>query len=329
MGTFPFSGSAAVALPGWRRNRDCQPFPGVFVHEPVQEDLRRHEHSGRQLVFFFAHYGNLVNIGCYIWRAYCPLPFAAGWSSNLLDPWPSTEALGLCLFVAVILFLMPRPTALVLYVCGTLAVGTFFCFPIGDLSAMRHQGHFFMILVASLWISPYCRESPALMRVCRSAPLAIWRGQQSAFVLAVFAVQCIAGVSAAVYEQAVPFSGSREAADIIRQKAPPNIPIIGDVDFAVAPVSGYLDRPIYIAGRGEYCTYCPVDAKRRFTPLTPQEMVQCASDLMATEHGNVIILVNYNLSLRTSDQVELLGAASRSIIGDEVYLIYRIKYRGP
>ena len=167
------------------------------------------------------------------------------------------------------------------------------------------------------------------MRVCRCCTLVIWRGQQSAFVLAVFAVQCIAGVSAAVYEQAVPFSGSREAADIIRQKAPPNIPIIGDVDFAVAPVSVYPDRPIYIAGRGEYCTYCPVDAKRRFTPLTPQEMVQSASDLMATEHSDVIIRSTTIFPLRTSDQVEPLGAASRSIIGDEVYLIYRIKYRGP
>ena len=132
---------------------------------------------------------------------------------------------------------------------------------------------------------------------------------------------------AVVHEQIIPFSGSREAAEIIRKNAPPNIPVIGDIDYAVEPVAGYLDRPIFVACRGEYTRYLKLDKKRLNGALPREALAKAIQDLMAAEKSDVVLIVNYPLSL-SGDGIEELGVVTRSIVPDEKYLIFRIKYRG-
>ena len=268
----------------------------------------------------------------YLWRGYCPVPFQGAWNSNLLDSWPRIQvALALILFVAVLLLFLRRPTALVFFLLGTLAIVGYICTL--PLNNVRYHGHYFIILIASCWISQCTRPSRA-GQILDWPPFAAWRNQQSAFLVAVLCVHLIVSVIAVVQEQVIPFSGSREAAKIIRQKAPPGIPIIGDCDSAVGAVAAYLDRPAYIAWRREYYPFTdnpdPIRRPGRgLTPMPPAELSESLRGFLAAEKRDVVLVVNYPLSIpQDNKDIQLLGVVNRSINADEQYLIFLVKYRG-
>jgi hypothetical protein len=133
---------------------------------------------------------------------------------------------------------------------------------------------------------------------------------------------------ASVNDLVIPFSGCLEAAEIIQQKASPDMPIVGDRNWAAAAVGAYLDRAIYYPARGEYGTFSHQDAKTRLAPVPPEVLTQSIRDVMAASKSDVILLVDYPLSLG-GDQVELLGAVNRCVIPDEQFMVFRVKYQGP
>jgi hypothetical protein len=275
---------------------------------------------------------NLSFIGRDVWRPYCPIDgtemFPGLFGSNLLDPFPWVEmVLGWCLFAGAVLFLLPRLTALLFYVVGTVTLVAFYRWSLMPYS-LRHEGHIFVVFIVGCWISYYCRELSLQSQLLRWHPMAVWRRQQSAFLTVILGVQAIGALSGLVREQVTPYSGSREAAEIIRQKAPANIPVLGDMPYAAEPVSGCLDRPIFIPTRGDYCTFIKIDAKTRIEPPATQgELAKSIREVMAAEKRDVVLMVNFNLSL-PADQAELLGVVTQSMWPDEKYIIYLIKYRG-
>ncbi len=267
----------------------------------------------------------------HVWRACCPIPFESAWNTNFLDPWPMFEfALGLIFIIAAAGMLLLRPTAMVFYGVGIVAVIGFLCYLqlLANINQLRYQGHSFVVMFVAFWLTSHGREIQA-GRILGWWPLLVWRRQQSAFLVAVLGIQVVATAMACSHEQVLPFSGSREAAEIILEKAP-GLPIIGDCDYAASAVCGYVDRPIFIACRGEYSGILKVDAKRRGTPLPQQELFNAINSFMAMEKKDVVLLLNYALSLKTDDgQVELLGTVTRSMEGGERFVMYRIKYRKP
>ena len=140
-----------------------------------------------------------------------------------------------------------------------------------------------------------------------------------------------------VQEQAIPFSGGREAAEIIRQKAPPGVPIIGDCDYCLGNIAGHLNCPVYIAWRGEFgtpVTFNPADPKRipggrGMVPMRPDELAKVLQDFLAMEKRDVVLVVNYPLSVSPDSNIRLLGVANRSLTGDEQYMVFLVKYLGP
>jgi hypothetical protein len=153
-----------------------------------------------------------------------------------------------------------------------------------------------------------------------------WRAQKDAILLIIFGIQLAACIAACSMEWIIPFSGSAVAAEIIREKAPPGTPVIGDPDYSIAPVAGCLDRPIYIASRGEYATYLIMDAKRTLDPLPPAELSKRVGQFMAKEQKDVVLVLSSPLSA-SDNRVQLLGEVGQNIVGDERYFVYLIKYR--
>jgi hypothetical protein len=113
------------------------------------------------------------------------------------------------------------------------------------------------------------------------------------FLTTVLMVHAIVGVTFFVQERVVPFSGSQQAANIIRDKEAPDVLVVVDPDYAAISLAGCLERPVWIASRREFGAFTKVDTQRRGTPLSPDE----------------------------------LGAAVSDRLTDENYFIYRIRYR--
>jgi hypothetical protein len=257
-----------------------------------------------------------------IWSAYFPIPFESIWGSNILtlSPW-LMFTLGILLFLTVVLFLLRSPTALIFFLVGTLELVGFNAV---HTNVLRQFGHLFFVLLLSFWID---RRNNRLRSLDSRLPgiFLEMSKPREAFLVAILCTQAYAGITMALTEVYVPFSGSREAAEIIRKQFPPDAPIIGDTDLAVAPVSGYLDRPIFIPYRNEYCTYQKEEPNRRFKPTPIAELGAAINKVMKANRCDVVLLLNYQIDVQ-GDFVQQVGVVRDSMVPDEVYTIYRVRY---
>jgi hypothetical protein len=286
----------------------------------------------------------------YLWRGCLPIPFpgqsngTGGWNTNLLDPWPGIQILlGLTFLISVAVFLSNRPTGLLCYLLGTAAVGYYLCAV--PFFNVRHHGHYFTVFIAAMWVAG--RERRLLKsQFLEWPPLVVFRDWRSAFLTAVLAIHVIVGLQAAIVEQAIPFSGSRQAAEIIKRNAPADIPVIGDCDYAMTGIAGFLDRPIYIAWRGIYgteiCNLASVDRDQKHGkhPMDPEALAESLQKFLNAEKRDVVLVLNYqprqlpipqkNVTLLgvtiSEENIKLLGAAGTSIYPDERYLVFLVKY---
>jgi hypothetical protein len=137
-------------------------------------------------------------------------------------------------------------------------------------------------------------------------------------------VHAVVGFMFTVQEQLIPFSGARDAARLIKANEPPDVLVIGDPDYAMISLAGYLDRPVYIASRQEPGAFTRVDKKRRAAPLSSQELSAVVSGRLAAERRDVVLVTSYEV-LMPAEMGMLLGATRG--ITDERYYVYRMRYQ--
>jgi hypothetical protein len=258
----------------------------------------------------------------YIWSGYFPIPFNSTWNSNLLDPWPRVKlTFAICAIIAAGFLFARRATALFVFVLGTVALIGFSLIYTSETA--RYYGHAFLMLLVCFWISrnQWSEVKTLRPRNIFEKPLLAWDLCQPNVLVTVLAVHVFVGVSMTLREQIIPLSGSREAAQIIKQKAPPNTPIIGDVDWVTTPVSGYLDRPFYNPNRREYNTYAIEDWKRQWGPVSTIALMNAVREVMSSKKSDVVLVLNYPLHI-SGDGVELIGTVTNSVNQDETYQIF-------
>lgn len=253
-------------------------------------------------------------------RGIFPVPLFGSWNSQILDPWPWVQgAMSVSLIVLLCFMLRRSKTALVFFAFCLIALGGMFLFAV--YGQMRHHGHYFVLVVLALWLA--LRLGPA--NSGKGITLASWSGSLPSMVFTgILFVHLAAGAIFVLQEQLVPFSGSKEAARIIKSNAPEDALVIGDIDAWMGPLSGYLGRPIYVASRRELGSYVVVDQKRRWNPLSPEELSAVVSECLQRERRDVILVTNYPISMPANMGVSL-GAATASSCGEQ-YFIFRIPY---
>lgn len=254
-------------------------------------------------------------------RGWLPVPFHGEWNTHLLDPWPWLQmVLGAAVACVIVCCLLGCRTALFLFAAGMLALGAILCHL--PWTSLRYHGPYFLILVCSYWIA----ESQAPLSAATAVhPFADRiRASRSSLFTGLLLVHAIVGFMFAVQEQLMPFSGARDAARLIRAKEPPDVLVIGDPDYAMISLAGYLDRPVYIASRQEPGAFTRVDKKRRGTRLTAEELTAVVSGRLAVERRDVVLVTNYEIIM--PPEFGMLLGATRAI-SDERYYVYRMRYQ--
>lgn len=255
-------------------------------------------------------------------RAWLPVPLYGAWNSQVLDPWPWLQvALGVAIAAVVIGTIRIEPTALFLFVIGMVFMGAILCHV--PWVALRYHGPYYLLLVCSYWIMQARHAGLGDPAGWPSAFRWTYANRESLFT-GLLLIHAIVGVMFVVQEQVVPFSGSREAAELIRQNEPPDVLIIGDPDYAMAPLAGYLDRPVWIASRREPGAFQRVDKRRRGTPLSSDELSAAIAERLAAEKRDIVLATIYPVSM--PPEVGMPLGVTRSIT-DERFFIYRIRYR--
>jgi hypothetical protein len=143
------------------------------------------------------------------------------------------------------------------------------------------------------------------------------------------AFHTVVGLITSFKDAFLPLSASRAIASYIKQSPYSNLPILADPDYVATSVAGYLDRPLYYAGRAELGTFAIWDRKRRWwSILTPAQFIEQINLYQAANHQDILVLLAYPLDL-PPDRCPLLTQADRSAIPEERYWLYLAHVQPP
>jgi len=299
-----------------------------------------------------------------VWRGYVPIPTPFPllvtaiegsshfvrliWGSNfLLDYAPQTLPFGVILSLGLLAAstwtLRRSPMAVAWYLSGTCLMLLFQS--VINPGALRHHGLFFILYIACLW----CGFTRARDQKPRSPPASLPLRLERFFLPSILALQVVAGAYAWTLHLMMPFSASQLAANFIREHGYANLLIIGSKESLVAPVTAYLDRPIYYPDSERYGTYTLENTTRH--DLTPPELVQSVAQMAMKAQGDTLLIWDRQFTSSQGGITEALKSAwlspdghlstlskpppeprmklsmladFRFVIGDEVYSLYLI-----
>jgi hypothetical protein len=275
-----------------------------------------------------SHFLRLLESAPFPVRAWFPIPLFGLWNSQLLDPWPILQT---CIVLVVLawiaLTIRHSFLASITFWIGTAAMGAVLCHL--PWTALRYHGPYFILLLMAWWFAEQDTPPDADSTDSLSQINGFIRGITSAnarrlFLTTVLMVHAIVGVTFFVQERVVPFSGSQQAANIIRDKEAPDVLVVVDPDYAAISLAGCLERPVWIASRREFGAFTKVDKQRRGSPLSPDELGAVVSDRLAAENRDIVLVTIYPLSMPPELGIPI-GVTKG--ITDENYFIYRIRYR--
>jgi hypothetical protein len=253
-----------------------------------------------------------------VWRGCVPITDPGNyqfWNVNFLDGTPLEPALGAVLLVLGAVAVRRSRPALLFFLIGTAGLLAFTYMK--WMGSVRHHGHLFLLFAACLWLMG--RDRP--VRVERSPQPARQRLVAGA-LLAFFAVQVLAALLAVLMDWRLPFSGSQEAAAILRAAHLEDAPIVGFPDIEAAAVAGHLDRPFFYPSWGHRALLFRCDNSWR--NLGVLEVMTEARSMAGSIGREMVLVVNQPLP-EPHDGFAVLGAAEVSIVPDEAFFIYLVQ----
>jgi len=177
----------------------------------------------------------------------------------------------------------------------------------------RHSGHLYLLWLACLWIDRSQRENQQswLRRIVPGL---------------ILAVQAVAGLIVVTLDVAFPFSTSREVVGVLRRHQAETLPVVALSDFIVAPVSAWLDRPLYYASHHRWGTFIVNDIPLDSEP--PPKDILAQMRQIAGNGGQVVLVWDQALQLRQGAgfEVEELGRVAPGIVASETYFVYRFRF---
>lgn len=259
------------------------------------------------------------------------------WNANGLMDYVPAELnthvfISLILIATASLILIRTPLALLFYFAGTL--GMICLFGLTFLLAPRYIGHFFIVLIAALWLSIYLPEqkfrNSLLIKFSESGEKI-----KNGFIYLLFGSQVIAGISIYMTDLNMPFSESKEAAKFIHEQKLDSLPVVGTIDYTVSNFSSLLNKPIFYPDRKEYGTFIIWDGKRN-PNLNFGQITQAIDTVLGRNHLQALLILDYQPSYMRDNQkimlehemlsptikLDLLSKFEKAMVADEVYYLY-------
>lgn len=239
--------------------------------------------------------------------------------------------LSLGLFGFVITMLINKPIALCFYLTASLAL-IFFTY-VKFLGSQRHYGHLYIILITSLWIASYYYPSNLLTQYFSQLPhkwQEVWlkwfsfvNRHKATFIVIILWLQVIAGIVAFSRDLLTPYSASRTTANFIKANHWDTKVIVGSEDFAVSPISGYLNRKIYYPESKDLGSYVLFNQKR--TVVDDDQIIDQVHQLIRDNQSEILLILNRELQKNSDDlNVSFLAKFRKAFIYNEKYYLYLI-----
>lgn len=242
------------------------------------------------------------------WKAFVPLPRPElhFWNTNPLDAWPGLQAMaGLLILALAAALLWRRKVALATFCLGGAGLLAFgYVKIVGEL---RHQGHWWLLFVAALWLG--------------GGPAFEGRSWRSRAFLVLLIVHVGAGAFASGMDLRHPFSNGSATAELIREEGLDRYPLLGHREPPAATVALALGRPLYSPSRGVFVTYPDWGPEQR--EMSDPE-VRCAARELARREGRDVVLV-INRELPPWKELDPMGSRLGAIVRTENYHLYGLR----
>ncbi len=271
------------------------------------------------------------NIVKLISRAYLPVtrPIFGFWGSNLLTTYPIFQAIQipLCYFFMLfsVLLFLKRPTALLIYLTGTFGLLAFFY--VKYHGSIRHHGFLFLTFLMCCWIY---RDSPAInfgkteQDETDSIVDRVLNVAATVVLTLLLICHAIGGVIATRMEHRHIFSYGKLTAEYIKSQGMQDHLMVGEIDYAVSTVVGYLQKPqIYYTHGSRFGSFVRWDKAR--THNVSNELIIEEAQKLSREHSEpVLIILNRAIDAKLLEQHKLsfLVKFTGSVIGDEGFHLY-------
>ena len=135
----------------------------------------------------------------------------------------------------------------------------------------------------------------------------------------------IGGITAVRMEHRHIFSYGKLTAEYIKSQGMQDLPMVGDIDYAVSTVVGYLEKPrqVYYPRGSRLGSFVRWDKAR--THDAPDTLViEAAKTLSVEKNKEVLIILNRALGTELRQQHYLTSVAkfTGSVVGDEGFHLY-------
>ncbi|MDE0325034.1 MAG: hypothetical protein OXN27_14055 [Candidatus Poribacteria bacterium] len=264
-------------------------------------------------------------------RAYLPVtkPVLGFWGSNILTTYPffQTIQVPLCYFLMLfsVLLFLKRPTALLTYLISTFGLLAFFY--VKYQGSIRHHGFLFLAFLMCCWIYRDCSAinlGKTEQQAGDSIANRVLNVAGTVIVTVLLICHAIGGITAVRMEHRYIFSYGKLTAEYIKAQSMQDHPIVGDVDFAVSTVVGYLPkRQVYYPRGSRLGSFVRWDAARNHD-ASDELVIEEAEKLGAQSAQEVLIILNRALGaeLREQHKLTFLVKFTGSTVGDEGFHLY-------
>ncbi len=275
-----------------------------------------------------------------LWNSILPIPKVSGyfWLKNTFDFHnPALEYFLKCICLIPVLFFVIKKLfkSYISILFIGLLYGVLCLFStVKFFGEIRHHGYLFIGFIAILWIQNHLPATSGGVTLSMLKKLnSLISGRMSNYFfnsILIFQMFIALGVSA--MDIAYDFSGSKRLSEFIVAENLSDLEIIGDIDFAVSPVSAYLDKDIFYPSSDTFGTFIIWNQKRLrlHDKRTNASILHKADSLKIVKKEDILVLLNYELKseiLNKRKDMELIYASPVVMIGFEEYFLYYNKYK--
>jgi hypothetical protein len=264
-------------------------------------------------------YARLRDVFHIVERAFAPIPKSTlhFWNSNIFASSVRVKSIISCaVIVCALILLLEKRVSLLIYISGTIGLLGFFY--VKYFGSMRHHGFLFILFIVSTWVSYYCGDAKRLRVANRLSSIA--RKYIDIPLALILIAQLAGGAAAARMDYIYTFSQGKAVARYIKESRMEDMTMIGEMDYAVSTIAGYLGNRIYYV-RGNRLGSFVIWDKDRTANVTPEDVLQKAKEL---EEQNPLIILNSSLNedLLSRYAVTELSRFENAVVGNEVYYLY-------
>lgn len=219
--------------------------------------------------------------------------------------------------------LCKKPCVLFFYILANFVILAFSYFRF--IGVARHYGHFYLVLLAALWLGSYYQESNFLMDKFSVTENLVKFGSKWHHIalMAILYIHFCGGIYSYARDLVIPYSSSRETAYYIQKSQWDQEFIVASRDANMAALSGYLNRKLYYPELQKMGSFTLFKKERQV--VEQDEILRQISSLLKSQvdKNRILLILHRELKFSRNDlKIMLIKNFQRAWVDSERFYLY-------